>query len=517
MLINTPHVISTIPRLVIIPIFLLTCGFFFLPRHYDSAVVLSKLHLPGKNLTELSSTFAQPVHVFWQDLAVALLDAQPQCEPLTIDEEGNNELTWEPQKTEKKHLDRLVNFTDKDETALFRAHYSMRTASHHLAAKIPFAKGTTGIVTTANAKYMPILLVSLRMLRRTGNEMPVEVFIDDWSKYEPTVCEVVLPSLNAKCVVLSNVYNSAQYVKQPDHYQYKIFAILFSSFQHVLFLDSDAFPAYDPSVLFTTAPYTTHGLVTWPDFWALTISRHWYHIAAIPEELAQSRLSTESGQLLLNKDIHRESLLMMVYYNYYGPDYYYILFSQGAPGAGDKETFVQAAQAVGLPYYQVRTGPSAIGRFRENNFVGSAIGQADPGLDFEYMPPMRNHIHSEEKWQDVDLAHPDADVAKALNHTRKAPKKPRIAFIHQNGLKLNPATVLDDKTRTTFEPDGTPHRMWGNKENMEKQLGYDIERRLWDVIAEEGCREDQSSGVCGGIRAFVREVFGWMDSVDRPW
>jgi alpha 1,2-mannosyltransferase len=77
--------------------------------------------------------------------------------------------------------------------------------------------------------------------------------------------------------------------------------------------------------------------------------------------------------------------------------------------------------------------------------------------------------------------------------------------------------VLKDKNEITYEPDGTMHRMWGAKEDMERQLGYDVERRLWDVIAEEGCRLDQASETCRGIRAYVREVFGWMDSIDRPW
>ncbi|CAO2647377.1 Nn.00g082990.m01.CDS01 [Neocucurbitaria sp. VM-36] len=513
-----PHLISTIPRLIAVPLLLLTCTVFFLPRRHDVPSIFNTIHIQGKNVTEASSTFNASVQAFWQDLASALLAAQPQCKPLKlVEDEIGSWADWTPLEPEKKHADRLLGFTDDDETALFRAHYAMRRSAQHLAPKLPFSKGTTGIVTTANAKYMPIFLVSLRMLRRTGCNLPVEVFIDDWSKYEPTICDTVLPSLNARCVVLSNVYDTAEYVKKPDHYQYKIFAMLFSSFQHVLFLDSDAFPAYDPTVLFSTAPYTTHGLVTWPDYWALTISAHFYHIAAIPEEPSQARYTTESGQLMINKDIHRESLLMMVYYNYYGPDYYYLLLSQGSHGAGDKETFVQAAMAVGLPYYQVRTGPRALGRHVNESFRGLGMAQADPGIDYEYLMPMRSHIHTSEVWQDIDLAHTDSAVEKALNRTRHAPTKPRPVFLHQNMLKLDPKKVLEDKTQPTYELDGTPHRMWGSKDDMVKMLGYDVERRLWDVIAEEGCREDQESSTCGEIRAHVRKVFGWMDSIDRPW
>ncbi|KAF2023125.1 nucleotide-diphospho-sugar transferase [Setomelanomma holmii] len=487
MRINSPHCISTVLRIGGVLLFLFTCGTYFLPQNNEVPLALKTPSFQVANLTEASSTFNASVVDFWQDLASALLETQPQCKPLKVMDESVHypEDHFDPLEPYRKHPHRLVGFTDDDETALLRAHFLMRKSAFHLAPKLSFAKGTTGIVTTADTHYMPMFLVSLRMLRRTGCNLPVEVFIDDWSKYDTTTCDIVLPSLNARCVVLSNIYNKNTKVKKPDHYQYKILSILFSTFQHVLFLDSDAFPSYDPSVLFTIPPYTTHGLVTWPDFFALTINEHFYHIAAIPEEPASARFSTESGQLLLNKDTHRESLLIM-------------------------ETFVQAAMAVGLPWYQVRTGPAALGRNWNGMFRGTAIAQADPGLDYEYGIPMRSHVHTGEWWTSGDSAHPDPKTEKSLNRTRTAPRRPRPVFIHQNMLNLNPEKVLADKGEITYEPDGTMHRMWGSKEDMEKLLGYDVERRLWDVVAEEGCRLDQGSETCAKIRAYVSEVFGWM-------
>ncbi|RMZ68101.1 alpha-12-mannosyltransferase (Mnn2) [Pyrenophora seminiperda CCB06] len=497
MLVSTAHVTSSIPRLLLLPLVFFICGLFLLPRQYHGSAAIYLPIVTGKNLTEASSTFDASVRQFWYDLATALVESQPQCDSLKLDENLDDKdamAKFLPLEPHKEHPQKLVNFTDKDEKALFRAHYAMRSSAQHLASRVPFAKDTTGIVTTANADYMPIFLVSLRMLRKTGCSLPVEVFIDDWSKYDSTVCDQVLPSLNARCVVLSNIYNTAAHAKQPNHYQYKIFAILFSSFQNVLFLDSDDFPAYDPTDLFSKAPYTTHGLVTWPDFWAQTISSHFYHIAAIPEVPSQSRLSTESGQLLINKDIHRESLLMMVYYNYYGPDYYYILLSQGSPGAGDKETFVQAALAVGLPYYQVRTPPSALGRMVNGSYIGTGISQADPTLDYKYLLPLPNHIHKGDSWQDADLVNPGS----------KAPPRPKALFLHQNNLKLDPARVLDDER--TYDLDGTtPQRLWQNNANID---GIDIERVLWTVIAEEGCRENKASETCRRLEEHLVKLFG---------
>ena len=83
--------------------------------------------------------------------------------------------------------------------------------------------------------------------------------------------------------------------------------------------------------------------------------------------------------------------------------------------------------------------------------------------------------------------------------------------------KLNPKLVLQDKSQLTYEPDGTPHRMWGLKEDSEKVLGFDVEERLWEVIVEEACRDGEGGERCRELRAFVREVFGWMGSIPRPW
>ncbi|KAL6706344.1 mannosyltransferase [Coniothyrium glycines] len=522
MLINMPHVITAIPRLIAVPLVLLTCSLFFLPGRYDGPPSFDTIKFYGKNVTEAGSVFSATVHDFWQDLASALLEAQPQCPPLKLDGEPIGSMAdFRPvKKAHAKHPDRLVDFTSKDETALLQAHYRIRTSAQRLAPRLPFNKDTTGIVTTANARYMPIFLVSLRMLRRTGCRLPVEVFIDDWTKYEPTVCDTVLPSLNARCVVLSNIYNKAEGIQKPDHFQYKVLAILFSSFQHVLFLDSDAFPSHDPTPLFTTAPYTSHGLVTWPDYWALTTSLHFYHIASIPPELPQSRYSTESGQLLLNKHTHRASLLMMVYYNYYGPDYYYPLLSQGSHGAGDKETFVPAALAVSQPWYQVRTGASALGRVRNGAFKGIGLAQADPREDYTYLPPLRSHVHDDAQWQIADLAPlpspptitttPAADANTTIPPSTPAPavpRKPRPLFLHQNMLKLDPKTMLRDKSQTTFEADGTPHRMWGSEQDMVGMLGYDVEKVLWGVILTEACREHVEGETCTAMTQHIADVF----------
>jgi alpha 1,2-mannosyltransferase len=267
MLINAPQCISKAVRLGAILAFLLTCGYYFLPREYEVQPTFVQVPTSQvKNITETSSTFSASVVDFWHELASALNSAAPQCDSLRVQNEHQNHAGRVSRlKATNKTEERFVNFTNQDETALLRAHYLIRRSTQRLAPKLPFSEGTIGIVTTANSGSLPVFLVSLRMLRRTGCNLPIEVFIDDWTEYDTTTCDIVLPSLHARCIVLSNIYDQSTIASKPEHFQYNVLSILFSSYQNVLYLDPDAFPVYDPTVLFITPPYTTHGLVTWPD------------------------------------------------------------------------------------------------------------------------------------------------------------------------------------------------------------------------------------------------------------
>jgi alpha 1,2-mannosyltransferase len=101
-----------------------------------------------------------------------------------------------------------------------------------------YLAGTQGVVSTAGGQYLPVFVISLRMLRRTGSKLPVEVFLADYEEYDVDICGNVLPSLNARCVVLSAIFGASPADTFFGHYQFKIMSISFSSFEDILFLDS---------------------------------------------------------------------------------------------------------------------------------------------------------------------------------------------------------------------------------------------------------------------------------------
>ncbi|KAF2735185.1 nucleotide-diphospho-sugar transferase [Polyplosphaeria fusca] len=446
-----------------------------------------------------SASYTAELVPFWKDLAASLEAARPQCPPINVTkgEMSNHDKNWEP-LVEKTRPQRIT-LSEDDEAELEKKHRLMRLAAKRLGPALPIGHGT-GIVTTGGLKLFPILLVSLRMLRRTGCTLPVQVFLGDKKEYDEVaqVCETILPTMNARCEVISDVYSQAEGVPPPEHFQFKVLAILFSAFEHVLFLDADAFPAHDPTPLMTSPPYTTHGLVTWPGFYANAASAHFYHIASIPE--APVNRGTESGILLLNKEHHRESLLMMVYYNYYGPKYYYPLQAQGGPGQGDKETFPAGALAANAPgpFYQVRTPPYVIGKHVDGNYRFAGAAQADPLQDYQYSPPPPTHLHKEYSWNNDDkIGAQDAEKAK-----------PRAFFVHtvSQGTKLDPAKLLREGG-LAFEADrGDWHRIWGDEEWAVEKFGFDVEKRMWECVQEEACRTDEK--LCSDVKSFREKVFG---------
>ncbi|OCK77018.1 glycosyltransferase family 71 protein [Lepidopterella palustris CBS 459.81] len=471
---------------VVVASFLLIFGLFFFWRSLFPQSNTISLHPQSwslsrnRNLTAIA--YPPELIKFWQELAATLEQAQPQCPPISVPPgpPPDNMTHFDPDDPFKQRPERL-SLTPSDTQALSAAHRFMKTRSRQLAPSLYFTPKTKGIVTTAAPRHIPILLVSLRMLRRSGSNLPVEVFLGSWDEYNATICENLLPALNARCRVLSDIYDRAPQATPLVNFQFKIFAILFSSFSSVLFLDADAFPANNPDSIFTHEPYLTHGLVTWPDIFANTASAHYFHIAAIPEVPIHTRLSTESGQLLLNKSLQASTLLLIAYYNYYGPTHYYPLLCQNSHGAGDKETFIHAALALDMPFYQLKTAPWALGHWKNDSFHLIAMGQHDSYDDWS-LP-----------------AYPIPDKDASLRQT------PRPLFIHHHFQKLDPSHLMhpDGPTR---DVEGKFQRMWGPRSTIVEAFGRDVEKEVWEEVMGVGCMLGGAQ-TCEEIKEYYGTVF----------
>ena len=360
-----------------------------------------------------------------------------------------------------------------------KIHEEAKETFAHLAPKIPFVRGTRGIISTANNDALAIQTSALWMMRSSGSTLPVEVWFFDYASWEDDVCNDIYPSLGAKCMFMIDYIppDLTEWSKMllGNKFVFKTLTILFSSFEQALFLDCDAFPVMNPDSIFETEPFISSGLVLWPDYWASTASKEFYEIVGRPIPDLKEIAATESGEMLINKATHGAPILLANFYNTWGPDYWYRLWSQAAPGEGDKEGYLAAAQDYGMPFYQVYERPQRVGYKCEEtkHAVGSA--QSHPLDDWTYTK--HNIVRHDGGF----------DLGESIH--------PRILFVHMNMPKPDPYMVLEwDIPEMNWEDllycdkgKGKVHRMWGPKDLAIVKYGWDAEQAMWDGMRWEAC------------------------------
>ncbi|KAJ9216946.1 CAZyme family GT71 [Paecilomyces variotii] len=425
---------------------------------------------------------------FWREFQPLLMEYAPDCDsPHKLGTAPGVRFDAKNPGERPELVEMLVDDVIKMRTA----HTNFVNAIRDGAPSLHYTPGTRGLVSTAGGSYLPVLVISLRMLRKTGSKLPMEVFLADADEHEEYICDVVLPSLNAKCVILSDILSAAPEDMQIEKYQFKPFAMLFSSFEEILFLDADAFPIDKPEVLFDNEPFQSKHMVTWPDFWASSASPLFYAIASQEIPPMDVRQSTESGEVVVSKKTHAHTLLLCTYYNYWGPSHFYSLLSQGAPGEGDKETFLAAATAMNEPFYQVSEPIRAIGHPSSNGFAGSAMVQFHPLEDYQ--------LTQKGEWR--------------VNGS-KAPS-PKPFFIHANFPKFNPATVFDKQmVNPAYDDDGGYTRAWTDPEDTVSDFGHDVEREFWNEIMWTACELEHrfrswrnEKDVCSDVKKYWKAIF----------
>ncbi|KAJ5610905.1 hypothetical protein N7510_007624 [Penicillium lagena] len=442
-------------------------------------------HAPAYNLSGHTE--------FWRQFQPLLEEHEPKCDPPR--RIGNAQTAGYKTKDPDPRPD-MLKMPTHDVLRMMKAHSDFVEAINANPPSLSYVPGSRGLVCTAGGPYLPVLVISLRMLRRTGSKLPVEVFLANRDEYEEHICEKVLPSLNAKCIILSEVLDTSLSSRPIEKYQFKPFAMLFSSFEEILFLDADAFPLAKPESLFEREPFHSKGMLTWPDFWASSASPLYYRIASQEIPAMDLRQSTESGEVLISKRTHLKTLLLSTYYNYWGPTHYYRLFSQGTAGEGDKETFLAAATALGEPFYQVSERICAIGHRTEGGLAGSAMVQFNPIEDYK--------LTQKGIWR----AAGDNGV-----------KQPRPFFIHANFPKFNPATVFSKQAvNPAFNDDGSYTRAWTIPDFVINEFGRDVEKEFWAEILWTGCTLENKfkswknqTAVCQDVKKYWTAVFGQED------
>ncbi|KAI5969630.1 hypothetical protein CANMA_001293 [Candida margitis] len=346
---------------------------------------------------------------------------------------------------------------------------------------------SSGYVLVGGGRYSWLSYLVIKQLRATGSKLPIELFLATQDDYEKSFCEHILRTYNARC----NVFDSklAQDLSERFNiggYQYKMLALLSSRFENVLYLDSDNFPTKNVDYLFESDLYKKNNLILWPDAWARTTNPMYYDIANVEVRENKVRYSaydikqaggkenlrplseytfensrfhdfegtlpdptSETGMFIINKTKHLKTLLLCLYYNVFGPEFYYPILTQGSAGEGDKETFIAAAHAMNEPWHQTLKQFQWTGYHSKasNSFASKALGHYDP-------------IQASTDAKDVD-----------------------IIFMHLSYPKFYPNWLVDNYD-LVYKDSDEHIRMYGA---VKDNVGYDFDLRVLQFFTESIC------------------------------
>lgn len=227
-------------------------------------------------------------------------------------------------------------------------------------------KGRGIIICGGGLRYFPSAWVCIRILRRLGCTLPIELWHLGHRELPMDLADLLSP-LNVRCVD-AFALRRRHPARRLKGWELKCYAILHSRFKEVLFLDADNVPVVNPKFLFDSEEFQRTGAVFWPDYncvggkKALQIWRSCGLRRPNEHEF-------ETGQILVDKQRCWTALRLAMWFNE-NSDFYYQYVH------GDKETFHLAFRKVKQPYTLVRTPiHSLTATMCQHDFQGQRIFQ----------------------------------------------------------------------------------------------------------------------------------------------
>ncbi|KAK4458397.1 mannosyltransferase putative-domain-containing protein [Cladorrhinum samala] len=461
----------------------------------------------------------KPANDWWVEFFTRFEKTRPKIKPLEF-KGGAQAVNWKPDIDQAR--EEIIQLSDSDLAELRESHSNFIAQLASFARRLPYAAGTTGMVTAAGSKNFGQAISVVLVARRAGSQLPVEIVVDSTDPWIDQLCVGKLRDLNVTCVYLNELWTGLDpLLPEFRGFQWKFIAMIASSFQNVLYLDADALPILNPDPIFAPGaePYASTGLITWPDFWASSSSPYFYQIAGdLPVPPLTARATSESGIMIFDKRRHGDTILLASYYNYNGFSHYYPLLSQHGPGEGDKETFLHAAfvleglrqkgqyheptkwmtpdAGVKKGWWDVKKMPVAHGRSIKEKWNGAFMQQMDPVEDYRVV---MQALHETQKgkgsgpWargempprhprrQPIDTAHfhTNSTFLDTVGNLTLEHNNGRYMFFHHNGIKPDFARITESKTNILATDDGKYVRMWGHPGWVIERTGRDVEKDLW--------------------------------------
>ena len=183
------------------------------------------------------------------------------------------------------------------------------------------------------------------------------------------------------------------HTEQRKLFQLKPLAVLHSSFEHVLLLDSDNSPVVNPEYLFDSEAFKSSGAVFWPDLWKTHADNPIWRIMDVAPN---ADWEMESGQLLVSKPASWTALVVCVHLN--SPTYYQLL-------NGDKDTFRFAWMATSTSVTVVQHRVLPVGVMKpDGEFCGHSLMQHDPSGNILFVHHNQFKKHGDGRGQSFVVA-----------------------------------------------------------------------------------------------------------------
>ncbi len=225
-------------------------------------------------------------------------------------------------------------------------------AERFLANLPPYPEGRfagRGAVLCGGGAYEAGAYVACRMLRHVGWPHPIQV----WHRgpAEPVSDRVRrLPGVE---VMDAEAHPARAARRRTGGWESKLFAVINSPFEEVLYLDADSYPVADPDECFLPQ-HNPHGITTWPDVPVVDHAVHWPTYALEPD----GRTPLNGGHYLFVKRRAWPVLQLSAHYDDHS-DYYYSYTSFGLQvGAfSDQEQLRVALHKLGAPSHRFAERP----------------------------------------------------------------------------------------------------------------------------------------------------------------
>lgn len=286
---------------------------------------------------------------------------------------------------------------DKDALARFKSDLSEWCVQPHDSLSGKRGKGI--VILGGGSKYFICAYVLVRVLRQVGCKLPIEWWYIDDLEMDATAKHIV-KGLGCELRSIKEATG-----RKMGGWQSKVYAIIYSRFREVMFLDADQVPVSDPTYLFDDPQYQQTGATFWPDFAPMgwDVTREAFEIMGlpVPGNIAQpgwhnptDYRSFESGQLVVDtvKCAHELSLTALIndhsdlWYPQPGGRHDWLIY-------GDKSTFFLAWEYLSSPYAMppdcLFFGDDRGGCFIQRDMNGNVIFQ------HRCQPVSKWHLHGE--------------------------------------------------------------------------------------------------------------------------